>query len=225
MIKRTAILLPYLLLFGLSSGLGVIMAATPTPTPSNTLTIGEQNQLATIAPPILCNAYNPCNVGAFPFNIPVFPTLALPSPTIRPTQPSPTPIPATATPSITPTPTGTPPTVTPPYDSSPVGGLVGQFNDAASTLMAQSTVTIYDVNGTPQGVAGVVGQLGTNIGQPFAIARAMQLDNFAGSGGIISWLFLALAFVFLIRILSFAAPLILTFLRLVLQIIQAVKPF
>jgi hypothetical protein len=90
--------------------------------------------------------------------------------------------------------------------------------------MAQGTQEVT-INGTPQGVVAIADQLGSMIGLPFSYAKALQLDNVAGSGGVIGFVFLALAFILLIEILVWAAPLLRTILDLVLKVIAAIKPF
>lgn len=221
------IILVAILLAG--SGSMIVVASTPTlvpsPTPTNTLSFSEQQALATIAPPPTCgNPFTPC--GALPWSLPAFPTLWLPSPTIMPTVPTRTAIPVTVTPSPT-AQTYTPvpqPSYTPGFDVTTVGGLADDVNHVSGTLMAQSTQTV-SINGTPQSIVGVAGSLGATIGLPFSYARALQLDNFAGAGGMITFLFLALAFIFLIEFLVFGAPIIRYLIDLILKVVTAIKPF
>jgi len=216
-----------------------VLAATPSPTPTPSPTItptptstftNEQNAaIATIAPPSSCGmAFNPC--GGLPWDLPTFPTLSLPSPTIQPTLPSPTPVPATVTPSVTPTPTitRTPTGTLPPTPTSTQQNITDGMStvaigaqNLASTLNSQST-QIAILNGTPQGPAQIANQLGQNAGQLFGVARALQMGDVNGAGGLVSFGLLALAFVFLVYIATFAGPVILTLLKLTLQILQIV---
>jgi len=220
----------------LGTGAALAQTSTPTPTvtltpsPTNTLTNEERAQLSTIAPPRQCGTiFTPC--GALPWSVPIFPTAAIASPTIRPTVPSPTPIPMTATPNPTATTSGTP--GTPVATSTPVSGgidingistLVGGFNNSASTLAAVGNTPI-EVSGTPQGIGQLAAGMGGDIGTLFSAMRGVQAATNNHVLGGIGFIFLVLIFVLLVKLATLFLPVILSFIHLLLQVIQTLKPF
>lgn len=231
--KRAALLsvvIGLLLLCGVVPSYDVqAQSPTDTPTPTATLSNGDLIQLATPAAPSACGSvFTPC--GALPWNIIVFPTVALRSPTPYPTVPTNTPIPATATPtntptldpSITPTPTITP---TPEFDFSEAETLTARMNGIALTLAAQSTQVI-DVSGTPQSVGGIATQIGGRTIPFFSTVKGVaQVAGNSRALGVITFILLCLVFVLFVKIALFFLPMVLTFLNFVLQVIQSVKPF
>lgn len=243
--KRIAGAAGLVLLIMLGMGQSIVLGqATATFTPSYTATLNNSGliAIATIPPPRACwSALVPC--GPMPFTLPRFPTVALASPTRWPTVPSPTPIENTATPTFTHTPTEThtptftytpsntptgtitPATSTPADDAENIiDGIGSGFNVIAETLAAQATRVVY-IDGTPQGGAELAEQLGQRVGVIFGVARTMQ-SQFSGPGGsVIAFLMLALGFVLSVYVLCFALPIILSFVRFVLQFIDTVKPF
>lgn len=223
------------LLIALALGLILLGGALPamaqspthTPTPSNTptLTSNQRAALATIVPPPNCGApYNPCR--ALPWSVPKFPTVVLPSPTIQATLPSPTPIPLTSTASPTPTGanTATPaPTSTLIVDVGGLSSLNSTMSAMQQTLSAQSTQTIL-LNGTAVGPGETAQQLGQNVGNFFGFIRAISTLSLGPVGGLITFGLLALAFVFFVYVATFAMPIIMWIVNLILRVITAFKP-
>jgi hypothetical protein len=176
--------------------------------------------------------FNPC--GALPFSVPQFPTVNLPSPSPIATLPSPTPVPATATPTDTATPTGTlTPTDTPTGATATItaevqdGGqglatLSKNMGDMAGTLAAQASQQVV-LDGTPSGPAELASKLGEYTGVFFAIVKSYQSMN-SFTFGIFAFLLVLLAFTLTIIVTTTIGPIILAFLRLLLQLWQAIKP-
>lgn len=220
-----AIGLALILLGGALPALAQSPTPSDTPTPSSTPNSNQRAALATIVPPPNCGLpYQPC--GALPWAVPRLPTMLLPSPTIVATLPSPTPIPLTSTPS--PTPTGAN-TATPAPTSTlivDVGGLTSLNSTMAAmqqTLSAQSTQQII-LNGTAVGPGETAQQLGQNVGNFFGFIRAISTLSLGPVGGLITFGMLALAFVFFVYVASFAMPIIMWIVNLLLRIITAFKP-
>lgn len=224
-----AVVLLLIVVLILASGASKVWADTPTPTPSKTptptLSFEQRQLLATIVPPNSCGLpFSPC--GSLPWNIPVLPTFYYPSPTIMPTVPTNTPIPITATPSQTGTPgTATPvPSATPPFDTSSLSTFTGGIDSFSGTLMAQATQDV-SIDGTPQSINILAEQIGSGAAMPFAYAKGLQLTNFGGTGGIVSFIILIIAFMLLVKLFLFAFPILRGLLDIVLKVITAFKPF
>lgn len=218
------------------------VASTPTPsltlTPSRTLTPSatlNNTQIiaaATLAPPSQCGTiYMPC--GPLPWNVPFMPTLALASPTIRPTLPSPTPIPVTATPSqtltFTPTPTlgaGTYTlTPTPALDVSSIQTQISAQQNQISTLQALGTQQVSGLNGTPVDMNGSAGELATLIGPMISQVKGVTgAASQSRTTSLITFAALVLGFILLVMIVTLLLPIIMNLIRLALQVIAAVKP-
>ncbi len=214
---------------------------TVTPSPSATpLSNSDRTILSTVAPPNACGlaTYNPC--GPLPFQVPKFQGITLPSPTAWPTVPSPTPIPASATPTFTLTPTNTPTgTITPAptntgtpgpsptpnatdFSVEAVGTLGAGFNDMAGTLVYQSTRQLI-IDSTPQGPRGVASGLGSYAGALFSVAKSFT-SNFGKAGPVVVFLILALAYVIILYIVTFIAPILFALVRFILELINTAKP-
>jgi hypothetical protein len=196
---------------------------TPTYTPSITPTYTNQQRLdiATIVPPPSCGTtFTPC--GALPWPIPTFATLALPSPTLNPASfssvPTNTPTPGT------PTATGPTATTTPHMDLSGINTLQAGVSNSISTLTVQTTAQ-FVLEGTPSGAMEVSERLGGYAGTFFGYAKALQLLNFRGTGGIIFFILAMIAFAILVKFVTFILPILISLFRLVLEAFQAIKPF
>lgn len=226
--KYLALALCFFLLLGTAAESVYSATETPTPTPSPTLSSMQLGGLATIVPPPQCGTiFTPCGLMPFPYI--QFPTLALPSPTlVNPNQAYAAAGTATPQPSNTPTPTGTWSTATPTrpagLDLGPVQTLVDDLSGVSSTIVAQSTVTI-EVSGTPQTIGGLAANLATNAPSVFGTIRGVVNATKSGTFQIISFIFLALMFVFLVYFATAFFPILMTVIRLVLQVIQTFKPF
>lgn len=216
------------LLTSLSIPAGAVLADptnTPTPTPSTTPNNATRVMLETIAPPKTCgDAWSSCI--PMPWSVPVFPTLALPSPTIWPTFTA-IPITATATPSITVTasPTGPTATVTPPVDLGPVQTTVKQLQDQVATLEAASTADVLDASGTPVVLNDLMLGLSTNVPGMFSAVRGLQAATNNRTFGLVSFAITIILFLIVVNLLVMFMPVILRLVQFILQLIQALKPF
>lgn len=222
--KRLWIVLCVVLLVG-SQTMIALADPTATPTPTNT-PLATQYQSGCSLP------FNPC--GALPWSVPRLATVALRSPTAIPTLPSPTPVPATATPTdtLTPTYTLTPsntpsgasatPTANIQSGGEPLATLADGLGDMSGTLIAQATHQIM-IDGTPNGPAELASKLGSYTGTFFGIVNAFAQFN-SYTFGLFSFLLLVLAFRLLVIITTAIGPIILAFIKLLLQLWQAIKP-
>lgn len=221
--KRIVLIFLFMLSFAVIDTMSV-SADTPTPTPTLTPSITptpsnrDRINLATIVPPPSCGTiFIPC--GSMPFRAPEFATVALPSPTII--EVAVEALPSTGTPTWTPS-----PSQTPVMDTGPVSTLAGGAQQIAQTLSVQGTHIVI-VNGTPVGVNELSQQFGQNIAAPFAFVRAIQ-TSFSGLGVVgafFNFLFLSVVFGLLVRLSVIVAPVIISVIKLILQVITALKPF
>jgi hypothetical protein len=202
------------LLLALSSGTAQAQGATdtPTPTPNNATRIF----MSTIRPPSSCGStFKPC--GSLPWPVPIYPTVALPSPTLYEIYAAP------ATPDAG-TPTWTPsPSPTPVIDTGPISTLAGDAGALAGTLSVQGT-QILIMNETPIGLTNMAEDFGNKVGGPFAFVRAVQeaMGGLGLIGAAINFLFIVIAFTIFIRLSTIVAPAIIGLVRLVLHVIQAI---
>lgn len=196
---------------------------TPTPTITSTLTNEQRSALATIAPPASCGSiYNPCS--ALPWAVPVFATVALPSPTIWPTYTA-QPITATPTAALSPTPSATGATITPTavIDLSAVETLVDTFNQAVATMQAVGTEDVLDASGTPVSVGGLSGSLSTGIPSVFSATKGVVATANNRAMSVLSFLFLAALFVVLVYLTCLMFPILMRIVEFVMKIIQLVR--
>lgn len=91
------------------------------------------------------------------------------------------------------------------------------------TLAAQATVQLQ-IQGTPQSPPEIAGQLGGFLGGLFGVLR-MFGESFGPAGWLVNFIILCFAFVLLVYIVTWIAPILLAFVRIILQMIQAFKPF
>jgi hypothetical protein len=198
-----------LLMLALSSSAARAQGPTSTPTWTPAPTLAGAGGCGT--------AFSPC--GALPWSIPRIATVALPSPTLIEIYAAPV-TPSGGTPTWTPS-----PTTTPLLDTGPISTLAADTSNLARTLQAQGTQVLV-MNDTPVGVTDLAQQFGSNIGGPFAFIRAVQesVGGLGLIGSFITFLFLAIAFVIFVRVAALFGPVILALVRLILNIIQAIKP-
>lgn len=204
----------------------LVQAATDTPTATLTPSItptpnnSERALMETIVPPASCgNIYNPCS--GMPWSVPLFPTVALPSPTLIMVMADTgtTPVPGgTPTPSPVPSPTDAL------IDTSGVATVAVGLQDASGTLAALSAATIQ-ANGTEESVSSLGVQLSGEMPNVFSTVRGVLAATNNKAMGIVMFLFLAVLFVIAIFLLTMAFPLIVRVVEFVLQVITAVKPF
>lgn len=211
MINRISAIILLALLLASGVGVSTVAASTPTPTPTPTFTNGQIIGASTISPPFTCGSpYVPC--GPMPFQLPRLSTMVLPSPTLIEIYANPA---GSGTPTATPTAT---------LNNADIGTLTGEISDTSKTLAAQTTQIVL-IGGTPSTAVDIAERLGENVGSVFSIARALELTYFNQAGGVISFFILAIGFVLLIKIGELILPIILALVRLVLQLIAAIKPF
>jgi len=199
---------------------------SPTPSRTPTLSNDDRIRLSTIAPPKSCGMmFMPC--GPLPFNVPKFPTVPLPSPTEVFILSNP----ATETPhpSLTPQATNTPTTTatsTQIINTGPMSTFASSVSQLGATLSFQSTQSL-DVNGTQVSVPQIMEAFGQNIGAPLSFVRAIQYSTSGLGiiGSLINLLFIGMVFVIFVRIMTLTLPVIISLFRLVMQVIQTLKPF
>lgn len=202
---------------------------SPTPSRTPTLSNDDRIRLSTIAPPKSCGTpYAPC--GPLPFTVPKFATVALPSPTHGYDNPVATPtgtLVATATLAGTDLWDGeTIPTIPRVFDSGPLATFSGSVSQMGATLSLQSTQSL-DVNGTQVSVPQIVEAFGQNIGSPLSFVRAVQhsTSGLGIIGSFINLFFIGMAFVIFVRIMTLTLPVIIALFKIVMQVIQTLKPF
>lgn len=93
----------------------------------------------------------------------------------------------------------------------------------SQTLAAQATVQLR-INGTPQSPPEIANQLGGFLGAFFGMTR-MFGESFGPVGAVAAFLILCFAYVLLVYVVTWIAPILLALARIVLQMIQAFKPF
>ena len=163
---------------------------------------------------------NPC--GAIPWRIPAYPILYSPTPYTP--QPTPTPMEATYTPSSTNTPTVTP---TP----SPTIAYHGDDHDTFGTLAAdqvavqETLAAMQDQQINNMGAATAAALVGEYAGTFAGYMRGLQLFNIKGTGGVLGFLLLAIAFALLVMIITNIIPIIAVFARWVMRVAQLVAEF
>lgn len=208
--------------------------ASPSLTPGPTLTAtsglntGGTALFATVPPPSNCNdPVHPC--GANPYPVPGFPPLNLPSPppvtpnNLNPSETLRSPI--TGTPGGTGTPgTGTPGATTTPGDGeNAISAFATNAKSASDALPGDPGLT-DDNNGGVLTLRDSANEIGAAAGSFFAIIRAIQGFFLGKTGAIIAFGLLIVGFIFLVRFILFAVPIIITIFRLVIAVVQALKP-
>ena len=210
---------------------------TVTPTIGRTYAASPPSTWATNADACAADLFNPC--GTLPWSVAALPTLNLPSPTAVQILPSPTPlmITTTPTPSGTPTPSATPGGATPtpgpsptaipisatPYSTPDIGQLPTVMALQFATLAPLGNPQLI-VSGTPQGIGQLAVNLAGQIGQPLSLISALQGSN-VNFGGWLTVVILIFILVIFTEILVLIFPAIVWLIRLILQIITALKPF
>jgi hypothetical protein len=211
----------------LGGGVSAVVAQTPTPTRTPTLSNQQRIEIATIAPPRSGgDPFNPS--GALPFQIPRFPTFYVASPTEIPILPTNTSIPVTVTPSPTNTPTGTlPPSFTPTATGTSeisidtVATMAKNISDLQGTLSYQSTNVVV-IGSTPITMVEVAEQLGGAVGAPWSFVREFQ-EGFSGLGlisTVITFIVVNIFFTVFIRMTTIALPILISLVRIILQVIN-----
>ncbi len=158
----------------------------------------------TVPAPGACgdSADNPC--GVLPFQPPVFSTLGLQGPTsISPYTPLPT-------------------------MTGVVGGagatvvaMATGLNSSVNGVIAASTFTISDAQGTPVSLPSAASDMGSKLGDFFGLIRSVAGLNLGKSGVIVAFVLLALAFVLILRIIGFAVKVIKAIIAFVSKIAEA----
>ncbi len=166
----------------------------------------------------------PC--GVIPWPLPN--AKALNSPTPYQLQPTPTYIDVTNTPSPTPTATATPPFVTTPtivyHDDlyTDAGQLVYDADDVLGEINLDQTVGI---DGEPAPVATVAASLAAYSTRFFSYVKGLTLFNFNGTGGVLTWVILALGFVLVVVVTINLIPIMAGIWRLVLRLLELIAEF
>lgn len=194
-------------------------AQSPTATPTRTPTLTNLQLIAigTIVPPPQCgNVYVPC--GALPYQVPPFPTLNLPSPTVITVYGYVPTLGATVTPggSATATPQPT-------LDRPSLATMGAGMNNSVSTLAAQSTQLVVMQNGTAVSYGTLAASIGENAGAIVAYGKGFQ-DSFVNIGGTISLLLIILAFMVVLFLGTSLLSLIAWIGKFIMQLIETVTP-
>lgn len=199
-----------------STSTSIPPTSTPIP-PTATLS----RNIESIDLPSSCGStFTPC--GAMPWIIPVFPTISLPSPTVRvniATAITPTSISGNPGATATPTPSATV------FDLDGASTLTAQLVGMQSTLMSQSTVS-FMIGGTPVGVSQLAENFGSTISTPFSLINAFRevTSGLGTIGTLLTFAFLALGFVIFVRFSLIFAPLIISLIRMALAFLSALIP-
>lgn len=208
--------------------------ASPSLTPGPTLTAtsglntGGTALFSTVPPPSNCNdPLHPC--GANPYPVPGFPPLNLPSPppvtanSLNPSETLRSPI--TGTPGGTGTPgTGTPGATTTPGDGENAITMFATNAKQASDSLPGDPGLTDDNNGGLLTLRDSANEIGAAAGSFFAIIRAIQGFFLGKTGAIIAFGLLIVGFIFLVRFALFAVPIIVALFKLLLLVINSLKP-
>lgn len=167
---------------------------------------------------------NPC--GVIPWPLPSIKSIS--SPTPYQLRPTPTPQPYTNTPSPTPTATNTPPFVITPtiiahddlYDSA--GSVVGQANDMIDEFDFDATINL---GGDAAPVATTAAGLAAYSTRFFSYVKGLTLFNFSGTGGVLTWVILALGFVLLVVVTINLIPIVSGIFKVVMRLLELIAQF
>lgn len=161
-----------------------------------------------------CDPYLPC--GPLPWSLPSLPDLS-----------SPTPLPAQAisgpgTPTATAVSSGLIiATSTPPFD-------VSDLNEGMSTLSAianATSVTVYDLSGTPFNSTNELATLTANTSTAFGYARGLADISFGPLTPLVTFMFTAIFTFLTFNVIGFLFPIVMAVLGFIRKVVQLVLDF
>lgn len=170
------------------------------------------------------DALNPC--GVIPWPLPALPVMR--SPTPYQLRPTPTAILMTNTPSPTPSPSATPPfVITPDFESHDdlydnAGALVSQADDAMNSINLDESIGI---GGDAGPVATTAAGLAAYSTRFFSYVKGLTLFNFNGTGGVLTWVLLALGFMLLVIVTINLIPIVTGIFRMVMRLLELIAQF